>query len=136
MGVFNDNYKKNAYVELEKDITQLESKREMPSKDDMARFNANVQFAQRLRLISIEKAKELRKRIHNLEYTRRTQTGLIDDGYENPLEREIRFSNMEELKKEIAEDRASYLASTETKDCTRPAESIKAPEKSEVVHSR
>ena len=57
MGVFNDNYKKNAYVELEKDITQLESKREMPSKDDMARFNANVQFAQRLRLISIEKAK-------------------------------------------------------------------------------
>ena len=43
---------------------------------------------------------------------------------------------MEELKKEIAEDRASYRASTETKDCTRPAESIKAPEKSEVVHSR
>ena len=62
MGVFNDNYKKNAYVELEKDITQLESKREMPSKDDMARFNANVQFAQQLRLISIEKAKELLSR--------------------------------------------------------------------------
>lgn len=135
MGILND-YKKNAYMELEKDISKLESQREMPDKDDMARFNANVQFAQRINLINLAKAREYRKRLSNLEYTRRTQTGIIDDAYENPLEREIRYSSMEALKEEIAHERESTAASQNHDVNTKSVESTKSVEHEEVVRSR
>ena len=136
MSVFNNDYKKNAYMELEKDISKLESQRTMPDKDDMARFNANVQFAQRINLINLKKAKEYRERAARLEYSRRTQTGIIDDAYENPLEREIRYSSMEALKEEIAHERESTAASQNHEANTKAVESTKSVEHDEVVRSR
>ena len=135
MGVFND-YKKSAYMELERDISKLENQRTMPDKDDMARFNANVQFALKINLINLEKAREYRKRLSDLEYSRRTQTGIIDDAYENPLEREIRFSSMEALKEEIAHERNSTAESLQHDSASKVAENNKTVENNNYVHSR
>ena len=135
MGVFND-YKKNAYMELEKDISKMENQRVLPDKDDMARFSANVQFAQRINLINLEKAREYRKRVNDLEHNRRTQTGIIDDAYENPLEREIRYSSMEALKEEIAHERKNTEVSLQHENNTKSNENIKQIESTEYVHSR
>lgn len=110
MGAF-DNYKKNAYIELEKELSNLERQNGSPDKDEMSRFSAKVQFAQRINLINLEKAREYRKRVDILEYNIRTQTGIIDDGYENPLEKDIRYSNMEAVKEEIAHERIANAES-------------------------
>ena len=135
MGVFTD-FKKNASLELEKDISKLESQRELPDNDDTTRINANVQFAQRINLISLEKAREYRKRLNDLEYTRRTQTGIIDDDYENPLEKGVRYSSMEALKEEITHERKSTAENIQNDESIKTAGHTKTEENNEIVHSR
>ena len=134
MGVFN-NYKKNAYMELEKNISRIESQRTI-DKDNMTRFNANVQFALKINLINMEKAREYRERLRNLEYNRRTQTGIIDDAYENPLEKEIRYSSMEALKEEIIHERNSTAESLQYDSISKTVENNKTLETSDYVRSR
>lgn len=136
MGVFDKDFKKAAYMELEKDISKLESQRTLPDKDDMARINANVQFALRLNLINLEKARQYRKRLSDLEYTRRTQTGIIDDAYENPLEKEIRYSSMEALKEEIAHERNGTAESLQHDSTVKTADNTRTVETNDYVHSR
>ncbi len=46
-----------------------------------------------------------KENIQRLREQIRTQTGLIDDAYENPLERDIRYSNMDRLRAEIDQER-------------------------------
>jgi len=134
MGVFTD-FKKNACMELEKDISKLENQRELPDNDDTTRLNANIQFAQRINLINLEKAREYRKRLNALEYTRRTQTGIIDDDYENPLEKGIRYSSMDALKEEITHERNITAESIKDHTITKTAGNTKT-EENEIVHSR
>lgn len=93
-------YTKLAEAELDKNMSALESMKNITN-DDLSIFIANVQFAHRLKLINIDRVRMYQKRLDKLLYIRRTQTGIIDDAYENPLEREIRYSK-EALKRDIA----------------------------------
>ena len=122
-------------MELEKNISRIESQRTI-DKDNMTRFNANVQFALKINLINMEKAREYRERLRNLEYNRRTQTGIIDDAYENPLEKEIRYSSMEALKEEIIHERNSTAESLQYDSISKTVENNKTLETSDYVRSR
>ena len=121
MGVFN-NYQKEADLELERTISNLERQKASIDMNELAKYNANLQFAQRLNLISLKQARAYHKRVSDLLYTMRTQTGIIDDGYENPLEREIRYSSMDQLKADIERTRESFYKYDTPQNIERTAE--------------
>ncbi len=121
MGVFN-NYQKEADLELERTISNLERQKASIDMNELAKYNANLQFAQRLNLISLKQARAYHKRVSDLLYTMRTQTGIIDDGYENPLEREIRYSSMDQLKADIERTRESFYKFDTPQNIERTAE--------------
>ena len=131
MGIFG-NYQKEANLELERSIQNLERQKASIDMNELAKYNANLQFAQRLNLINLRQARAYHKRLSDLLYTMRTQTGIIDDGYENPLEREIRYSNMDQLKADIEKTRASFYEF----DSPQPQNFEKAAERTANIQSR
>ena len=94
------------------------------------------EITEALRSGNMEKAREYRERLRNLEYNRRTQTGIIDDAYENPLEKEIRYSSMEALKEEIIHERNSTAESLQYDSISKTVENNKTLETSDYVRSR
>ena len=121
MGVFK-NYQRETDLELERVISNLERQKASIDMVELAKYNANLQFAQRLNLINLKQARAYYKRVSDLLYTMRTQTGIIDDGYENPLEREIRYSNMDQLKADIERTRSSFYQFDTPKNIEKTAE--------------
>lgn len=119
MPLFERGYKAAATTELERKTRELEEKdKKAQTKEDFEdasrALNSNLNFAERINLISAEQAQSYRdrakqatldfERMQRLEHDERT------DDFENPRERTERYMKMDEAKAKIAQERAAQGA--------------------------
>lgn len=114
MPIFERGFRTAAKTELERVVRQLEerNKKELAKKEfykAVETLDANIVFAEKIELISGEEAEAYRERVEqaNREYKRihEVENSFVADGYENPTERSQRCMDMEEAKREIAQQR-------------------------------
>ena len=139
MPLFERGYKAAAQTELERKTRELEEKdKKAQTKEDFEdasrALHSNLNFAERINLISAEQAQAYRdrakqatldfERMQRLEHDERT------DDFENPRERTERYMKMDEAKAKIAQERAAQSADKAVAD-SRPAPSktADAPER-------
>lgn len=118
MKLFEKDYKAAATSEFERSVRDLEERdkvaQTMPVSvfsKDKGEVQSNLNFAERLNLITTIQADTYRKRIlkaqHDYEHMQRTETrDDIVDGFENPSEQAERFQDMESYTAQIAQERA------------------------------
>jgi len=105
MAWFESRYKSAAGLLLSRDIRKLEeleaagvSERELAAV--ASAISANIAFANNLALISALQAEAYRVRIDALNLER--DTHCLDDGYENAIERSIRFRSLDDYRLEVS----------------------------------
>lgn len=123
MPLFESRYKAAAKTELERDIRRLEEKDKAAQTkvdfDNTANMaSSNLNFAQRLNLISAEQYAKYKERIEKAtqEYERMQRTESQEervDDFENPRERTDRYMKMEEVQAQIAQERAENNSQTQ-----------------------
>ena len=117
MAFFERGYKAAALTELERCVRDLEERdkvaEQKPKFDtDLNEVSTNLNFAERIELVSAVQAQALRDRLNkaHLEYARTVrETHDIVNDYENPRERAARFQDMERYNSQIAKERAKSI---------------------------
>jgi hypothetical protein len=124
MPLIENKYRAAATTELEREIRRLEEKdAAFHSSDehpiDVGAVTANVDFAERIRLLDAEQAHSYRERISKLRFEAllRTQTSVIVDDFENPIESSMRLQGLDEYNALISLKRALYAAYINAKSC-------------------
>lgn len=122
MPLFERGYRAAARTELERDIRRIEEKdKKAQTKIGEAEFNkgvdtmySNINFAERLNLISEEQARAYRERAEKatVEFNnmQKEEHDEIVDDFENPRERSERYMSMEDAQAQIAQERADANA--------------------------
>lgn len=115
MPLFERGYKASAQTELERKIREIEEKDKIAqTKADFTAslnsFESNLNFAERINLISAQQAEEMRERAKkatmNYEKMERNEFDTRIDDFENPRERASRYMKMEEAQAEISKARS------------------------------
>ena len=119
MPLFERGYKAAAQTEFERRTREIEEKdKKAQTREDfdaqVSSLHSNLNFAERINLISAEQAQSYRDRAREateryeqmmrLEYEERV------DGFENPRERTERYLSMDEVQARIAQERAAQNA--------------------------
>ena len=118
--LFERPYRAAAATELERSLREIEDRNKKAQTKDTfheaaSNMTSNVNFAEKLNLITAQQAEAYRERIKKAaaEYERmqrtESQEGRVDD-FENPRERTDRYMSMEEAQAEIARERAAQNA--------------------------
>lgn len=118
--LFERPYRAAATTELERSTREIEDRdKKAQTKENFheaaANVTSNVDFAQKLNLISAEQAAAYKERVKKAaeEYERMQRTehqeDIVDD-FENPRERADRLMSMEEVQAEISRERAAENA--------------------------
>ena len=136
MGLFESKeFNERAMTELERRMREIEAKVKSDKLDDtvFANLSANIDFSQTARLIKQVQADDLRKRLEVVKEQRekrrleREVYGNLDDGFENPHERGLRFANMDEVRERIENEKATTGKSgIETKTVVSQVQSTEA----------
>lgn len=115
MPLLERGYRTAAVADLERNIRMLENAEQKPvSKEvfnkELRNGKANIEFAERIRLITAEKAAELRDRMNraalNFEKMQRNEFEERVDDIENPRERAARYQDMDSYNAQILQERA------------------------------
>lgn len=116
MPLFERNYKAAATADLERSVRDLEERDKTAQTKpaflkDAASVESNLNFAERLNLISVTQADAYRQRMlkAQLDFERmqraETRDDIVDD-FENPRERAARYQDMDSYNAQIAQERA------------------------------
>lgn len=120
MPLFERGYKASAQTELERKIREIEEKDKIAqTKADFTAslnsFESNLNFAERINLISAQQAELMRERAKkatmNYEKMERNEFDTRVDDFENPRERASRYMKMEEAQAEISKARSGNESS-------------------------
>ena len=124
MALFERNYRAAATSELERSIRDLEERDKKAQtkpafEKDVADIHSNLNFVERINLISATQAEAFRQRVlkaHlDFKHMQRTETrDDIVDSFENPRERTKRYQDMESYNAQITQNRIK--ASTDSND--------------------
>lgn len=116
MPLLERDYKAAAVTELERRLRNIEDRnKEAQTKGkfttNTANIESNVDFAQRLHLISDMQAEAYKERVRNarleFEHMQRTETRSdLVDSFENPRERAARYQGMDSYNAQILRERA------------------------------
>lgn len=116
MALLERGYKAAATTELERKVRELEERDKTAQTklqffEDAICTKSNLNFAERLNLISASQADDYRQRILKamlaFKYLQKTETrDDIVDGFENPRERAARYQKMESYNAQIVQARA------------------------------
>lgn len=114
MPLLERGYRAAAKTELERRVRELESRDAVAQKKpDMGEtatiLTNNVEFAQKIKLITDKEAEGYRKRIaeaQRAEELARTQTGDRVDGFTNPHEAALNQYSLEEIKAQVSAEKA------------------------------
>ena len=116
MALFESRYKAAAATEIERDLRRLEEKdKRAQSFQDYLKDHtvtvSNIGFAERIDLISSEQAASFRARAAaaKFELFERTESRIVVNDFENPLERALRFQGMDECAAKIESERSASL---------------------------
>lgn len=118
MGLLESNYKIAARSELERDIRRIEEKDKAAQTKADTKIKANeiqnnIEFAQRLNLITQQQAEAYKRRVKEVvdfnELMKREIEDIPDD-FENPHEREKRFQSLDELQAQIRREKEQSLS--------------------------
>lgn len=121
MPLLGYRYKAMASTELERDLQRIEEKdKKAQTKQEFdlscQNFNSNLNFAERINLISVQQADVMRERVRaailKFEHMQRVEYNDIVDDFENPRERTQRYMNMEEVQAEITREKAEKNTNT------------------------
>jgi len=126
MGLFEQGYKAAAKTELERALREIEEKDKAAQtigemREEAAALGSNLDFSQRLGLISATQANLMRQRLKaaiKYEKQMRSESQERVDDFENPRERSKRYFNMDSINSEIANARA--------RDVTKEADATKS----------
>lgn len=119
MPLFERGYKAAAQTELERRTREIEEKdKKAQTREDfdaqVNSLNSNLNFAERINLISAEQAQAYRDRCREaterFEEMMRLEHEERVDGFENPRERAERYMSMDEVQAEISRERAAQAA--------------------------
>lgn len=118
MPLLERGYKAAAKTEIERKVRELEDKDAIAQKkvdvsESAAIVSTNIEFAQRIKLITGQEAERYRKRLQAVKEAQellRTQTGRAVDGFSNPQEQGAHFYSLEEVQADIARHRAEEKA--------------------------
>lgn len=122
MALFERNYRAAATAEFERSVRDLEERDKVAEtksvfQKDATDVQSNLNFAERINLVSTVQADAYRDRIlkAHLAFDRmeRTETRDFVDDLENPRERSARYQNMDTYNAQIAQERAKNNADTE-----------------------
>ncbi len=123
MPLFERGYKAAASTELERDLRAIEEKdKKAQTKQEfdaaVQSVKSNLNFAERINLISVQQADALRERVKaaELDYQRmqRIEHNDMVDDFENPRERTQRYMTMDEVQAEISREKAERNTETYT----------------------
>lgn len=116
MPLFERGYKAAATAELERSVRDLEERDKTAQTKaafmkDAASTESNLNFAERINLISVTQADAYRERMlkAQLDFERMQRTETRDDivdSFENPRERAARYQDMDSYNAQIAQERA------------------------------
>lgn len=115
MALFEKNYKAAAVTELERSVRDLEERDKTAEtkpvfQKDMSEAQSNLNFAERLNLVSAVQADTYRERMkkahQNFERLERNETRDIVNDLENPRERSARYQDMDMYHAQLAQERA------------------------------
>jgi len=132
MALFERNYKAAATAELERSVRDLEerdktSETKPAFQKDASETQSNLNFSERLELVSATQADALRERVKKAEQDfaklQRTQTMDVVNDFENPLERGRRYQSMENYNAEIAREKAKTATGQEQPSPSPPVRS-------------
>lgn len=120
MGLLERGYKAAATADLERSLRELEERdRTAMQKTDLSEettaIRNNLNFAERLNLISATQAEQYRQRIEFLRELQQKQTEEIVDSLENPRERAARYQSLDSYNARIAQERTSDNAENGTR---------------------
>lgn len=113
MALLENDYRAAAIAELERDVRRIEEKDKIAQtkeeiREDTTGIQTNIEFAQRLNLITQQQAEAYKKRVREAvgfnDLMRREMEDITDD-FENPRERVKRFQNMDEVMGEIRREK-------------------------------
>ncbi len=120
MPLFERGYKAAATAELERSVRELEERNKTAQTKtdfmkDAASTESNLNFAERINLISTTQAEAYRERMlkAHLDFERMQRTETRDDivdSFENPRERAARYQDMDSYNAQIAQERAKANA--------------------------
>lgn len=137
MGLFESKkFNERAMTELERRMREIEANVKLDKLDDtvFANLSAKIDFSQTARLIKQVQADDLRKRLEVVKEQRekrrleREVYGNLDDSFENPHERGLRFASMDEVRERIENEKATTGKSgVETKTVVSQEQSTEAP---------
>lgn len=126
MALFERKYRAAATTELERSIRDIEERDKIAQTKngfswETADVQCNLNFAERLGLISAAQAEAYRQRVlqAQLDFAnmQRTETrGDMVDSFENPRERAARYQGMDAYNARIAAERADSAAAQGTRE--------------------
>lgn len=139
MPLFERGYKAAATAELERKTRELEEKdKKAQTKEDFEdasrALHSNLNFAERINLVSAEQAQAYRDRVKqaaiDFERMQRLEHDERTDDFENPRERTERYMKMEEAQAQIAQERAAQSAErSQAESRTAPTKTADEPER-------
>ena len=139
MPLFERGYKAAATAELERKARELEEKdKKAQTKEDFEdasrALHSNLNFAERINLVSAEQAQAYRDRVKqaaiDFERMQRLEHDERTDDFENPRERTERYMKMEEAQAQIAQERAAQSAErSQAESRTAPSKTADEPER-------
>lgn len=139
MPLFERGYKAAATAELERKTRELEEKdKKAQTKEDFEdasrALHSNLNFAERINLVSAEQAQAYRDRVKqaaiDFERMQRLEHDERTDDFENPRERTERYMKMEEAQAQIAQERAAQSAErSQAESRTAPSKTSDEPER-------
>lgn len=111
MGLLERSYRATATADLERSLRELEERDRISMlktdiSQETAEINHNLNFAERLNLISATQAEQYRQRIEALRELQRKQNEEIVDSIENPRERASRYQSLENYNSRIAQEKS------------------------------
>lgn len=115
MGLFERGYKAAATADLERSIRELEERNKIAMQktniaEETAEIRNNLNFAERLNLISAAQAEQYRERLELLRELQRKQNEKVVDSIENPRERAARYQSLDSYNSRISQERANVSA--------------------------
>ena len=119
MPLFERSYKASATAEFERKTRELEEKDKKAQtkeefEDATRALYSNLNFAERINLVSVEQAETYRDRVKlaaiDFERMQREEFDVRTDDFENPRERTKRYMKMEDAQSRIAQERAAQNA--------------------------
>ena len=125
MALFEKNYKAAAVTDLERSVRDLEERDKTAEtkpvfQKDMNEAQSNLNFAERLNLVSAVQADIYRERMQkahqNFECLERNETMYIVNDLENPRERSARYQDMDIYHAQLAQERAKVSADKSDKE--------------------